>query len=37
MGLLEILKGLLVETKVIEVKKLPSQALFYKEEEVFSV
>lgn len=32
MGLLEILKGLLVETKVIEVKKLPSQGLFYKED-----
>lgn len=31
MGLLEILQDLLVETKVIEVKKLPSQALFYKE------
>lgn len=31
MGLLEILKGLLVETKIIEVDKLPSQGLFYKE------
>ena len=32
MGLLEILKGLLIETKNIDVKKLPSQGLFYNDD-----
>jgi hypothetical protein len=32
MGLLEILKGLLIETKSIDIKKLPSQGLFYKDD-----
>lgn len=32
MGLLEILKGLLIETKNIDVKKLPSQGLFYSDD-----
>lgn len=32
MGLLEILKGLLIETKKIDCKKLPSQGLFYNDD-----
>lgn len=32
MGLIEILKGLLIETKSIDVNKLPSQGLFYNDD-----